>query len=197
MPRYGSTATSSSRGQNDSDTAASATDNASSAPSQFHVEKCYARVRIAALGCLLSAFQTSQQTLDQRRTIISYWSAFLANNKSSLVATLRQDCSPKVRLIAATTLAAYLDCVRMFFSNAATETSSTTPASLLANAESSASFLPISSTIAALIRQLHNELLRMACHQETFMVNQVQLFKAIQSLIRATPYQKGLLAKNL
>lgn len=163
----------------DSD-AASTTD--SSSTNFFFIEKCNAKVRIASIGCLLTAFQTLE-----KRTIISYWSSFLSNRQSSLITIIKQDHSPKVRLIAATALAVYLECVRAFFSIAASEH---TPIMHQANHQHG-SFLPISSTIAVLIRQLHEDLVKMACYTEMFALNQVQLFKALISLIKATPYQKG------
>lgn len=163
-----------------------------SSSSTFHMEKCNAKVRIAAVGVLLTTFQT----LD-KKIIISYWNTFL-NSRASLIWLVKHDHSPKVRLIAATALSAYLECVRSFFSIAASESSTQQTITATQHQHQQASFLPISVTIATLIRQLHYDLLTSVCRSETFTLNQIQLFKSLQSLIKATPYHKmksGLIYK--
>ena len=98
-----------------------------------------------------------------------------------------------MRLIASTALGVYLESARTFFTLAAADD---TVHSLLQTTHSA--FVPISQTIAILIRQLHKDLLTSLCHRETFTLNQAQLLKCLQSLIKATPYHKlkpGLIYK--
>ena len=98
---------------------------------------------------------------------------------------MRNDQSPKVRLIAATTLSVYLECARSFFTLAASESHTLN----LNQTQQSASFVPISHTIANLIRQLHSDL-SYSLNIEKFSLNQLQLLKCVQCLIKATPYHK-------
>jgi hypothetical protein len=149
--------------------------------SSFYIEKCNAKVRVAAIGVLLTAFQT----LD-RRTVLSYWDSFLGskNNTLNLIWSIRNDHSPKVRLIASTALTCYLEHAKAFFKITAADDP------LHADPSYYSSFLPISHTIAALIRQLHKDLLNSLCKKETFNLNIIQLLKCLNCLIKATPYQK-------
>lgn len=138
------------------------------------------------------------QVLD-KKTMLSYWDSFLGTNNHSLnlIWSVRNDYSPKVRLIASTALSVYLESARAFFTIAAADDSQTNQ-SLNLNFQQTSSFLPISHTIAALIKQLHRDLLNSLCKRETFSLNQIQLLKCLKSLIRATPYQKlkpGLIFK--
>ncbi len=132
--------------------------------------------------------------------MLSYWDSFLGQNSSSrsynLIWSIRNDPSPKVRLIAATCLSVYLECARSFFSLAASENTShfqnvgfnQSGASNLSSTASS--FVPISYSIANLIRQLHTDLNFSLNSIETFSLNQIQILKCIQCLTKATPYQK-------
>jgi len=135
-----------------------------------------------------------------KKTVLSYWDSFLGQNSSSrsynLIWSIRNDPSPKVRLIAATCLSVYLECARSFFSLAASENTShfqnvgfnQSGASNLSSTASS--FVPISYSIANLIRQLHTDLNFSLNSIETFSLNQIQILKCIQCLTKATPYQK-------
>jgi len=91
--------------------------------------------------------------------VISYWDSFLGQNSSSksfnLIWSVRNDPSPKVRLIAATCLSYYLECVRNFFTLAASENTVHQNSSSFSNNQTltSSSFVPMSYSIANLIRQ--------------------------------------------
>jgi hypothetical protein len=128
--------------------------------------------------------------------VISYWDSFLGQNSSSksynLIWSVRNDPSPKVRLIAATCLSYYLECVRNFFTLAASENTVHQNSSSFSNNQTltSSSFVPMSYSIANLIRQLHSDLNYSLNNFETFSLNQIQLLKCMQCLIKATPYQK-------
>lgn len=130
-----------------------------------------------------------------KRVILSYWDSFLGtktskNSNCNLLWSIRNDNSPKVRLIASNTLCIYLEHVKAFFTLTATEELSNQPHTTL--------FIAISQKIGQLIRELHKELLFSFCSLETFSLNQIQLLKCLQMLIRATPYEKlkpGLIYK--
>lgn len=134
-----------------------------------------------------------------KRVLLSYWDSFLGSNKSNtnktakkhnLIWSIRNDRSPKVRLIASNTLTIYLEHAKTFFTLTATDE--------LAHQTHSSLFIPISLNIAMLIRELHKDLLISLCSLETFSLNQIQLLKCFQCLIKATPYQKlkpGLIYK--
>ncbi len=112
---------------------------------------------------------------------------------------MKNDHSPKVRLIAATALSLYLEHARAFFTITAAEDTPHSFSSVNASTVNpSSSFLPISYTISLLIRQLHKDLLNSLCKRENFNLNLVQLLKCLNCLIKATPYQKlkpGLVLK--
>lgn len=169
--------------------------------SSFYAEKLNAKVRISAISTLLAAFQS----LD-KRTVLSYWDLFLGRNERTnsnqcfnLIWSTCSDYSPKVRLIASQALAVLLECVRAFFSIAAVEDTLFNSHFQQSQANQNvSSFLPISSTITSLIKQLHKDLLITLCCSESFNLNLVSLLKCLQSLIKATPYQKlkpGLIYK--
>jgi hypothetical protein len=128
--------------------------------------------------------------------VISFWNSFIgSSNDMNLVWSFKYDHSPKVRLIASNALTVYLECVKAFFTIAASEDNSSAGSlqpSVLANSQtaSSGSFLPISYTIAALIRQLHKDLMNSLRYREQFTLNQIQLLKCLKCLIKATPYAK-------
>jgi hypothetical protein len=66
------------------------------------------------------------------------------------------------------------------------------------NESSSGSFLPISTTIASLIRQLHRDLVNTLRQRDTLNINCIEILKAIEFLVKATPYIKlrpGLIYK--
>ena len=182
------------------DTDSDISDTNPNSSSKLQTEKSFAKIRIAAFGVLLTSFQS----LD-KRSLLSYWDSFLVSKKNSittpgtssigttnysLIWSIRNDISPKVRLIASHTLTVYLEHAKTFFTlTAAEELSQPGHASL---------FIPISLSIARLIRELHRELLVSLCNLETFSLNQIQLLKCLQALIRATPYTKlkpGLIYK--
>lgn len=177
------------------DTDSDISDSNSCTSSNLHTEKTYAKIRIAAFGVLLTAFQSVD-----KRALLSHWDSFLVSNKAttttspksySLIWSIRNDSSPKVRLIASNTLAIYLEHAKTFFTLTAAE-------ELSQPLVTKSQFIPISLSIARLIRELHKELLVSLCNVETFSLNQIQLLKCLQALIRATPYQKlkpGLLYK--
>lgn len=181
------------------DTDSDISDSNSCTSSNLHTEKAYAKIRIAAFGVLLTAFQSVD-----KRTLLSHWDSFLVSNKAtttttntsspksySLIWSIRNDSSPKVRLIASNTLAIYLEHAKTFFTLTAAE-------ELSQPLHAKSQFIPISLSIARLIRELHKELLVSLCNLETFSLNQIQLLKCLQALIRATPYQKlkpGLIYK--
>ena len=157
----------------------------------FYLEKFNAKVRVAAMATLLTAFQVLE-----KRIVISYWHSFIGASSTSshdlnLIWSLKHDHSPKVRLIAFNTLAVYLECVKAFFTIAAADDASSANLSATNNVSTSgnASFLPISYTIAALIRQLHRDLLS-SLNRESFSFIQVQALKCLNCLIKATPYAK-------
>lgn len=171
------------------------------------------------MGVLLTIFQVTSLNLNsltkvqsffstiyflkqklEKRTVMSYWDSFLGSGNTNLISSIKNDPSPKVRLIASTALSVYLECVRAFFTIAAVEETNN-PQNLLNNAlasSNSQSFLPISYTISSIIRQLHKDLFLCLYQRETFQLNQIQLLKCFQCLIRATPYPKlkpGLIYK--
>ena len=124
---------------------------------------------------------------------MSYWDSFLGSNHTlNLIWSVKNDYSPKVRLIAATALSCYLEHAKAFFMITAAEDISHSFNSINSHhhVNPSSSFLPISYTISSLIRQLHKDLLNSLCKRETFNLNLVQLLKCLNSLIKATPYQK-------
>ena len=140
--------------------------------------------------------------------MISYWDSFLGANKTAnknekknnLIWSIRNDNSPKVRLIAANTLTVYLESAKAFFTLTAAEDTMAYATHAASMPQSSAAFVPISLSIAYLIRQLHKDLLFSLCTAESFAMNQIQLLKCLQCLIKATPYQKlkpGLIYKLL
>jgi hypothetical protein len=125
--------------------------------------------------------------------VISFWNSFIGSSSDlNLIWSIKYDHSPKVRLVSSNALTVYLECVKAFFTIAAAEdSSSATAAQQPATAVNpSASFLPISYTIATLIRQLHRDLISSLCYREKFTLNQIQLLKCLKCLIKATPYAK-------
>ncbi|RMZ94776.1 HEAT repeat-containing 6, partial [Brachionus plicatilis] len=130
-----------------------------------------------------------------KRTIVSYWKSFLESSNNNLFYSVKNDPSPKVRLLAATSLALYLEYVRSFFTIAAADDLSSNLS--FQSIQSHQSFLPISYTVSAIVRQLHKDIF-ICLNREAFQLNQVHLLKCLQQLIKATPYQKlkpGLLYK--
>lgn len=127
----------------------------------------------------------------ENKVVLSYWQSFIGSsgpNELNLIWSVKYDQSPKVRLIASQALATYLECVRAFFTITASEDSS--QPQFLQSQQQQASFLPISHTIAYLIRQLHRDLVVSLCQREHFAVNQLHLLKCLRCLIKSTPYTK-------
>lgn len=148
------------------------------------------------MDCFLESliFFENKKKLD-KRTIVSYWKSFLEPSNSNLFFSVKNDPSPKVRLLATTALTIYLEYVRSFFSIAAAD--DLTPNLSFQSIQSHQSFLPISYTISNIIRQLYKDIF-ICLKREPFQLNQVYLLKCLQHLIKATPYQKlkpGLLYK--
>lgn len=130
-----------------------------------------------------------------KRTIVSYWKSFLEPGNNNLIYSVKNDPSPKVRLLATSALTLYLDYVRSFFSIAAADDLSLNLS--FQSVQSHQSFLPISFTISNIIRQLYKDIF-MCLGREPFQFNQIHLLKCLQQLTKATPYQKlkpGLLYK--
>ncbi|CAF0791844.1 unnamed protein product [Brachionus calyciflorus] len=158
--------------------------------SSFNIGKSSAKVRVAAFGALLTIFQKLE-----KRTVVSYWNSFLEPGSINIIYSVKNDPSPKVRLIAATALSVYLENVRSFFMIAAVDDTSSNLS--FQTTQTHPSFLPISYTITTIIRQLHKELFN-CLNRESFQLNQIQLLKCLQCLIKSTPYQKlkpGLIYK--
>ena len=114
------------------------------------------------------------------------------------------DHSPKVRLIASNALSVLLECVRAFLFHLASSEdhhqSVINPTSSAITNSNQQPFLTISAKISQLIKHLHRVLISSLMYRETFNLNLINLIKCLQSLVRATPYEKlrpGLIYKLL
>lgn len=151
--------------------------------SKFQIEKFQAKVRMGALSVLQIAFQV----LD-KRTVLSYWNSFLPSNSKQphLITSIKNDKSPKVRLIGTQTLNQYLNSAKGLLS--------------LANdihLNDQQSFIPISVTIASMTKEILSNLIS-AIQNEPFQLNIIELFKSLETILKfinLKHFSKGFSAK--